>query len=148
MDFGRRPPGGDMAMNGSILNRLTHGRGYSWAEMGVMVEGLAILRDQGKLEPTVKRTEPVSLRWVYDSGQMINQVTRCLDAYYSEVAKPGAEAGRSGGPDSGSLIHFTQLELKAMWVVLSNKPIFTGDLALLAAADTALEKVYRAERGM
>lgn len=48
----------------------------------------------------------------------------------------------------GALIHFTQLELKAMWVVLSNKPIFTGDLALLAAADTALEKVYRAERGM
>ena len=91
--FGRRPPEADMVMNGSILNRLVNGRGYSWEEMQKMVEGLALLRDRGALEPTVKRTDVVSLRWVYDSGQMINQVTRCLDAYYSEVAKPTPKRG-------------------------------------------------------
>ena len=95
--FGRRPPNADLVMNGSILNRLVNGRGYTWEEMHKMVEGLALLRDRGALEPTVKRTQPVSLKWVYDSGQMINQVTRCLDAYYSHLVSC---APKSSGSDS------------------------------------------------
>lgn len=91
--FGKRPSDAELAMNGSILNRLNSGRNYPWEQLQQVVEGLAILRDQGKLMPTVKPTEPVSLRWVYDSGQMLNQVQVCLDAFYSAPAKPVPKRG-------------------------------------------------------
>lgn len=97
--FGRRPPAGDMAMNGSILNRLNASRGYSWEDLGKMVEGLAVLRERGDLLPTVGRTQPVSLRWVYDSGMIVNQVTRCLDAY--AAAGPAPVAAKRGGKAQG-----------------------------------------------
>lgn len=49
----------------------------------------------------------------------------------------------------GALIHFTQLELKAMWLTMAAipRPPFT-DHDLEGAAESALNKVYRAERGM
>ncbi len=96
--FGRRPPNGDMAMNGSILARL-NAKGRTWEELGKMVEGLALLRDKGELKPTVQPKEPVSLRWVYDGGMMVNQVNRCLDAFYNPWYKsqPAPEVTKRGG---------------------------------------------------
>jgi hypothetical protein len=51
-----------------------------------MVEGLAIRRDRGELG--IRHTDPVSLRWVIDRAQILNQVTVCLDASYKEPPKP------------------------------------------------------------
>jgi hypothetical protein len=51
----------------------------------------------------------------------------------------------------GALIHFTPLELKAVWVLMDHgyhSPFLKADEELMQSADTALEKVYRAERGM
>ncbi len=94
MYLGKRPPAGDMAMNGSILARL-NSKGRDWEELGKVVEGLALLRDRGELKPTVQPNEVVSMRWVYDGGMMINQVTRCLDAFYKY--QPAPIAGKRGG---------------------------------------------------
>lgn len=91
--LGRRPSQAEMAMNGSILNRLHTARHYSWEELRKVVEGLGLLKQRGKLLPTVSPVDTVSLRWVYDSGQMLNQVQVCLDAYYAAPAKPVAKRG-------------------------------------------------------
>lgn len=97
--FGRRPSPKDMATNGSILKRLHTTRGYDWPACARIVEGLALMRDQGKLEPTISRNKPVDLRWVWDKDQTLNQAETCQDAYYA--GQPKAAAPTKGGKPTG-----------------------------------------------
>lgn len=77
--FGKRPPSSEMATNGSILKKLN--KKHTWATLALVVEGLALRRDRGELK-SVGRHEPVSLRWLNDKDQMLNQVPVCQDAVY------------------------------------------------------------------
>jgi hypothetical protein len=77
----------EIGMNGRILRDLN--TRYDWETLAQMVEGLAIRRDRGELG--IRCTDPVSLRWVIDRDQLLNQVTVCLDATYRELPKPKDE---------------------------------------------------------
>jgi hypothetical protein len=94
--FGKRPNPKDLAANGSIL-RQWHAKGYDWPTLARVVEGLAIRRDQGELR-SVDRNEPVSLRWIQDKDQLLNQAAVCLDAVHRQV-KPVEE--KRGGAITG-----------------------------------------------
>lgn len=83
--FGRRPTPAEMASNASILKRLA-ARGQSWERLARVVEGLALRRDRGELGK-IGRMEPVSLRWLLDKDQTLNQVAVCEDAYYRLMPK-------------------------------------------------------------
>lgn len=86
--LGRRPSQKDLRTNGSILSRL-HKKGHSWETLAKVVEGLASRRDRGELK-SVASNEPVSLRWVNDKDQLLNQVAVCQDAAYKDtVVKKG-----------------------------------------------------------
>ena len=89
--FGQRPSEAEIRTNGSILDRLHRKR--PWPELARVVEGLALRRDRGELHG-VERTEPVSLRWVIDSGHQLNQIAMCEDAYY----RPNVVRGKTGDP--------------------------------------------------
>jgi hypothetical protein len=106
--FGKRPSQKDLATNGSILKRLNTTRGYDWEACARIVEGLALLRDQGKLEPTIPRTKPVDLRWVWDKDRTLNQAETCQDAYYA--SRPKSEPARTKG---GAVTSITDILLKA-----------------------------------
>jgi hypothetical protein len=97
--FGKRPSKKDLATNGSILKRLHTTRGYDWPACARIVEGLALLRDQGKLEPLIQRTKPVDLRWVWDKDQVLNQAETCQDAFYAAQKAPGGPI-KGGTPTS------------------------------------------------
>jgi hypothetical protein len=75
-----------IGMNGRIL-RAVYDRGFSWEAVARVVEGLAIRRDRGELYG-VRPCDPVSLRWVIDKSQPLDQVAVCLDAFYREIPKP------------------------------------------------------------
>jgi hypothetical protein len=89
----------EIGMNGRILRDL-HRQGHSWEVLSWVVEGLAIRRDRGDLG--VRRTDPVSLRWVIDKDQLLNQLSVCLDASYQEPPKPKDE--KRGGVTTMSSI--------------------------------------------
>jgi hypothetical protein len=97
--FGRRPDKKALATNGSILKRLHDTRGYDWPACARIVEGLALLRDQGKLEPTISRNKPVDLRWVWDKDQVLNQAETCQDAFYAAQKALGGPI-KGGKPTS------------------------------------------------
>ena len=78
--FGRRPSEPEMASNASVLKRLAT-KGVPWDRLARAVEGLALRRDRGELGK-IERTDPVSLRWLVDKNQTLNQVAVCEDAYY------------------------------------------------------------------
>lgn len=85
--FGRRPSEPEVASNASILKRLA-AKGVPWDRLARAVEGLALRRDRGELGK-VARTDPVSLRWLVDKDQTLNQVAVCEDAYYRLQPKRG-----------------------------------------------------------
>jgi hypothetical protein len=74
----------EIGMNGRILRDLN--KKYDWETLARMVEGLAIRRDRGELG--IRCTDLVSLRWVIDRDQILNQAALCLDATYKEPPKP------------------------------------------------------------
>ena len=89
--FGSRPSPSLMQMNGSILKRLN--RKHSWDDLAQVVEGLALRRDRGELTGVPPKA-PVSLKWVIDKDQRLNQVPVCQDAVYRQ---PASAAPRQTG---------------------------------------------------
>jgi hypothetical protein len=99
--FGNRPDQRTMAKEGSILRRWNE-RGFDWEHLALVVEGLAIRRDRGELK-SIRPDRPVSLRWVNDKDQTLNQMAVCLDAVYRE-AKPKVEKVKGSMADISSIL--------------------------------------------
>lgn len=93
--FGTSPDKKTLAINGRVLKWL-HSRGRDWDSVGRVVEGLALRRDCGELG-TVGRTDPVSLLWLWDKDQAINQASVCEDAYYQTPQTPVIRGGAMTG---------------------------------------------------
>lgn len=82
--FGWRPSQTEMLKNASVLKRLR--KRYDWDTLAQVVEGLGLRRDRGELGK-IRPTDPVSLLWLVDKSQTVNQVALCQDAYY-RLQKP------------------------------------------------------------
>lgn len=98
--LGKRPPEGVIATNASILTALNRS-GHSWDYLARVVEGLARRRDSGELR-SVGRDQPVSLKWINDRDNPINQLAVSEDAFYR--SEPEAPRKRTGVTDIQSIV--------------------------------------------
>lgn len=91
--FGNRPSRQEMTTNGSILKAF-HAKGHSFDRLAHAIDGLAERRDRGELG-NVGTRQAVSLKWLNDKDQILNQIAVSEDVYYR--SGPDPPEGKRGG---------------------------------------------------